>query len=116
MKISRGIIKKIVNIAPASATNIFGWFKPLTYSRQAYRFYYQSIIFNPIAKLKIAIIANIKTPKPDSEFAGPATRYSIAINNVKIEPIIIRIIPSTFRIGLGINSNNKSKITTFPNY
>ena len=72
-----------------------------------------SNILNPITKLKIAIIANATTPKPPS--TGPATRYSIAINNERIEPIIIRIIPSTFRIGLGINSNNKSKITISPN-
>mgnify|MGYP001351804539 CR=1 FL=1 len=71
-------------------------------------------------------LINIKIPKPPVPSAGPATRYNIAINNVRIEPIIIRIIPITFRIIGGINSmmvsnitsniwNNNLSITTFPN-
>ena len=53
------------------------------------------------------IILNIPVP--------PATSHrAIAIKDKRI-PIPIRIIPNIFRIGLGINSNNKSTITTFPN-
>ena len=53
-----------------------------------------------------------KAPKPPSVWLG--SWNSIAINNVRIEPIIIRIIPITFRIFGGIksriNSNNKFPI------
>ena len=83
------------------------------------------IKINPNKKLNTIGIASIADIIPKS--VSPATSHrGIAINNVRIEPIIIRIIPSTFRIFGGINSmmvsnitsniwNNNLSITTFPN-
>ena len=71
---------------------------------------------NPVRKIITIGIANnttIKAPKPVSS-ATSNREKGIAIKEMRM-PIIIRIIPTTFRIGLGINSNNKSTITTFPN-
>ena len=72
---------------------------------------------NPNMKLDTIGIANITDIIPKS--VSPATSHNgIAIKEMRI-PIIIRILPTTFRIFFGIkskiNSNNKSTITTLRN-
>ena len=72
---------------------------------------------NPNKKQITIGIANIAEIIPKS--VSPATSHrGIAIKDKRI-PIIIRIIPTIFRIFFGIkskiNPNNISPITTFPN-
>jgi len=80
---------------------------------------------NPIRKINTIGIANnvaIKRPEPVSS-ATSIREKGIAIKDMRI-PIIIRIMPATFRIFFGIKSrmisvtqsNNNSPIITFSYY